>query len=185
MATTSAVLCCMAVTIRWDARGSLLTAGSGRFPVRGYAPLLSRIMDDQGERAPERRTSDIEFHWNIRLHRHGSSGPSPVGASRSLQTLLSRPHVPAFGTRVCMHPRIVAGPHDSVRENGSEALCGGKLQWSDDGDSFTSSVADEEHFPVPLSWLVDLTRPGTDVAVDDSRRARSGAVEQSVDLELQ
>ena len=38
---------------------SLLTTGSGRFPVRGYAPLLSRIMDDQGERTPERRTSDV------------------------------------------------------------------------------------------------------------------------------
>jgi hypothetical protein len=37
-----------------------------------------------------------------------------------------------------MHPRIVAGPHDSVRENRSVALCCGKLQWSDDGDSFTS-----------------------------------------------
>ena len=72
------------------------------------------------------------------MHRHGSSGPSHVGAGRSLQTLLSRQHLPAFGARVCMHPRIVAGPHDSVRENRSVAVCCGKLQWSDDGDSFTS-----------------------------------------------
>ena len=95
-------------------------------------------MDDQGERTPERRTSDVQFHWNICSHRRGSSGPSPVGASRSLQTLLSRQHVPAFGARVCMHPRIVSGPHDSVRENRSVALCCGKLQWPDDGDRFTS-----------------------------------------------
>ena len=44
---------------RADRERSLLTTGSGRFPVRGYAPLLSRIMDDQGERTPERRTSDV------------------------------------------------------------------------------------------------------------------------------
>ena len=75
---------------------SLLATGSGRFPVRRCAPLLSRIMDDQRERTPERRTRDVQFHWNIRRHRHGSSGPRPVGASRSLQTLLSREHVPAF-----------------------------------------------------------------------------------------
>jgi hypothetical protein len=118
---------------------ALLTTGSGRFPVRGYAPLLRRIMDDQGERTPERRTSDVQFHRNIRSHRHGSSGPSPVGASRSLQTLLSRQHVPALGAGVCMHPRTVAGPHDSVRENRGVARCCGKLQWSDDGDRLTSS----------------------------------------------
>ena len=76
---------------------------------------------------------------------------------RSLQTLLSRQHVPAFGARVCMHPRIVAGPHDSVRENRSVALCCGKLQWSDDGDRFTSprsrvsgSEFGEPHSPVFL-----------------------------------
>ena len=80
-------------------------------------------MDDQGERTPERRTGDVEFHWSIRSHRRGFSGPSPAGASRSLQTLLSRQHIPAFGARVCMHPRIVAGPHDGVRENRSVALC--------------------------------------------------------------
>ena len=113
----------------------LPTTGSGRFPVRGCAPLLSRIVDDQGERAPERRTGDVQFHRNIRSHRHGSSGPSPVGASRSLQTLLPREHVPAFGARVCMHPRTVAGPHDRVRENRSVALCCGKLQRPDDGDA--------------------------------------------------
>src|SRR5882672_3286582 len=117
---------------------SLLTTGSGRFPVRGHAPRLSRIMDDQGERTPERRTSDIQFHWSIRSHRHGSSGASPVGASRSLQALLSRQHVPALGPRVCMYSRAVAGPHDSVRENRSVALCCGKAQRSDDGDCFTS-----------------------------------------------
>ena len=114
-------------------------------------------MDDQGERTPERCTSDVEFHWSIRSRRHGSSGPSPVGAGRSLQTLLSRQNVPAFGARVSMHPRIVARPHDSVRENRSVALCCGKLQWSDDGDSFTSprgSVSGPEfgepHSPVFL-----------------------------------
>jgi hypothetical protein len=47
---------------------SLLTTGSGRFPVRGYAPVLSRIMDDQGEHTPERLTSDVQFHWCIRSH---------------------------------------------------------------------------------------------------------------------
>ena len=47
------------VRSRADRERSLLTTGSGRFPVRGYAPLLSRIMDDQGERTPERRTSDV------------------------------------------------------------------------------------------------------------------------------
>src|SRR5687768_14470977 len=68
----------------------LLTTGSGRFPVRGCAPLLSRIMDDQGERTSERLTTDVQFHWSIRWHRHGSSGPSPDSASRRLQTLRSR-----------------------------------------------------------------------------------------------
>ena len=42
-----------------DRERSLLTTASGRFPVRGYSPLLSRIMDDQGERTPDRLTSDI------------------------------------------------------------------------------------------------------------------------------
>ena len=95
-------------------------------------------MDDQGERTPERRAGDVQFHWNIRSHRRGSSGPSPVGASRSLQTLLSRQHVPAFRARVCMHSGTVSGPHDRVRENRSVALCCGKLQRPDDGDGFTS-----------------------------------------------
>jgi len=95
-------------------------------------------MDDQGERTPERRTGDVQFHWSIRPHCRGSSGSSPAGAGRSLQTLLPGQHVPAFGARVRMHPRIVAGPHDSVREHRSLALCCGKLQWSDDGDSFTA-----------------------------------------------
>src|SRR5450432_3167773 len=136
---------------------SLAATGSGRFPVRGYAPLLSRIMDDQGERPPERRTSDVQFHWNIWSHHHGSSSPSPVRASRSLQTLFSREHVPAFGAGVCMHPRTVARPHDGVRENRTVALCRGKLQGSDDGDSFTPSRSNvsgpefgEPHSPVFL-----------------------------------
>src|SRR6185503_20135708 len=68
----------------------------------------------------------------------GASGPSPAGASRSLQTLLSGQHVPGFGARVCVHPRIVAWPHDRVRENRSVALCCGELEWSDDGDRFAS-----------------------------------------------
>jgi hypothetical protein len=38
---------------------------------------LSRVMDDQGKRAPERRTRDIQFHWNIRWHRHGCLRPEP------------------------------------------------------------------------------------------------------------
>ena len=116
---------------------SLLTTGSGRFPVRGCTPLLSRIMDDQGERTTERRTGDIQFHWSIRLNCHGFPGPNPVSASRRLQTLLSRQHVPAFGTGVCMDSGTVAGPHDSVRENRGVALCCGKLQRPDDGDGVT------------------------------------------------
>src|SRR5687767_5828286 len=67
-----------------------------------------------------------------------SSRLSPDSASRSLQTLLSRQHVPAFGARVCMHPRIVAGPHYGVRENRGVALRCGTLQGSDDGDGSTS-----------------------------------------------
>ena len=118
---------------------SLPATGSGRFPVRGYASLLSRIMDDEGERTPERRTSDIELHWNIRRHRRGSSGSSPVGASRSLQTLVSLQHVPTLRARVGMHSRIVSGPHDSVRENRGVGLSLGELQRSYDGYGFTSS----------------------------------------------
>ena len=95
-------------------------------------------MDDQGERTADRLTSDVQFHWRIRSHRHGSSGPGPGSASRSLQALLSRQHVPAFGARVCMHSGIVSGPHDSVREHRCVALCCGKLQRPDDGDGFTS-----------------------------------------------
>src|SRR3954469_879711 len=38
---------------------SLSTTGSGGFPVRGYASRLSRIMDDQRERAPQRWTGDV------------------------------------------------------------------------------------------------------------------------------
>jgi hypothetical protein len=95
-------------------------------------------MDDQGERTPEGLTSDVQFYWSIRSHRHGSPGPSPVSAGRSLQTLVSRQDVPAFGPRVCMHSGIVSGPHDSVRENRSVALCCRKLQRPDDGNGFTS-----------------------------------------------
>ena len=94
-------------------------------------------MDDQGERTPKRRAGNVQFHWNIRSHRRGSSGPSPVGASRCLQTLLSRQHVPAFRARVRMHSGTVPGPHDRVGENRSVALCCGKLQRPDDGDGFT------------------------------------------------
>src|SRR5688572_3213194 len=104
-------------------------------------------MDDQSERTPERRTSDVQFHRNVRWHCRSSSSLSRDSASRSLQTLLSRQHVPAFGAGVCMHPRIVAGPHYSVGENRGVALCRGKLQRSDDGDGFTSprsSVAGPE-----------------------------------------
>jgi hypothetical protein len=96
-------------------------------------------MNDQGERPPDRRTGDVEFHWDIPFHRHGSAGPCLGGASRSVQTLLSRQHVPSFRARVCMHPRIVAGPHDRVREHGGVAPCCGKQQWADDGDGFASS----------------------------------------------
>jgi hypothetical protein len=60
----------------------LLTAGAGRLPVRRYAPRLRPIMDDQGERTPERLTSDVQFHRNIRWHSHGSSDASPGGAAR-------------------------------------------------------------------------------------------------------
>ncbi len=118
---------------------SLAATRSGRFPVGGYAPRLRRIMDNQGERAPERRTSNIQFHRNTGSHRHSPTDPSPVSAGRSLQTLLARKHVPAFGTRVYMHPRLVARPHDSVRKNRTVALCCGKLQRSDDGNSFASA----------------------------------------------
>ena len=95
-------------------------------------------MDDEGERTPERRTGYIQFHWNVRRYRHGLSCASPIRPCGSLQALLSRQHVPAFGTRVRMDPRIVARPHDSVRQHRSVAPGCGKLQWSDDRDRFTS-----------------------------------------------
>ena len=95
-------------------------------------------MDDQGKRTPDRRSGDGQFHWSIPAHRHGAAGPALGGASRRLQTLLAREYLPAFGAGVCMHPRTVAGPHDSVREHRSVAACCGKLQWSYDGDRFAS-----------------------------------------------
>ena len=42
-------------------------------------------MDDEGKRPPERGSSDVQFHWSIRSHRRGSSGPrlvAPAGVSR-------------------------------------------------------------------------------------------------------
>ena len=61
-----------------------------------------------------------------------------------------------------MHPRLVARPHDSVRENRRVALCGGKLERSDDGDSFTSprdSVSGPE-FREPHSPVFFHHNPG-------------------------
>jgi hypothetical protein len=46
----------------------LPTTGSGRFPVRGYASVLRRIVDDQGERTPERFAGDVQLHRGIRWH---------------------------------------------------------------------------------------------------------------------
>ena len=141
---------------------SLAAAGSGRFPVGGYPPRLRRIMDNQGERPPQRRTSDAQLHWNIGPHHHCSSRPSPVSARRSLQALLSCQHVPAFGAWVCMHPRLVARPHDSVRENRRVALCCGKLERPDDGDSLTAprgSVSGPE-FREPHSPVFFHHNPG-------------------------
>ena len=95
-------------------------------------------MDDQGEGTAERLPSDIQFHWNIRSHRHGSSGSGPARAIRGFQTLLSCEHVPALGAWMCMYPRTVTGPHDSVREYGSVTLRRRKLEWSDDRNGFTT-----------------------------------------------
>jgi hypothetical protein len=65
-----------------------ITAGQSMkdvvFRLTPAGTITGRIVDDQGERTPERRTRDVEFHWNIRSHRTGSTGASPVGASRSL-----------------------------------------------------------------------------------------------------
>jgi hypothetical protein len=52
----------------WACPWLLPTTGSGRFPVRGCAPDLSRIVNDQGKGTPERLTSDVQLHWRIRRH---------------------------------------------------------------------------------------------------------------------
>jgi len=136
---------------------SLAVTGPGRLPVGGRAPLLRRIMDNQGERPPECRTRDVQFHWNVGSHNHGSSGPTSDRARWSLQALFSREHVPAFRAWVGMHSRLIARPHDGIRENGTVGLCCGKLQRSDDGDDLTSprsrvagSDLGEPHSPVFL-----------------------------------
>ncbi len=96
-------------------------------------------MDDQGKRATDRSTGYVQFHWNVRLYRHGFSRAGPIRACGSLQALLSREHIPALGARVCVYSRTVARPHDRVRENGTIALGYWKLQRSDDGDRFAST----------------------------------------------
>ena len=110
-------------------------------------------MDDEGERTPERRTGYIQFHWNVRRYRHGLSCASPIRPCGSLQALLSREHIPTLRAWVCVHPRVVTGSHDSIGENRSVALCCGKLQWSDDGDGFTSPVS-YTHLTLPTILLV-------------------------------
>jgi hypothetical protein len=95
---------------------SLLTASSGRFPVRGCSPLLSRVMDDQGERTPHvvpMTFSSIGVFDRTVMVPPARALVAPAGVSRHCSPAST--YQPS-GPRVCMHPRIVAGPHDSVRE---------------------------------------------------------------------
>jgi hypothetical protein len=39
-------------------------------------------MDDEGEGTPERRTSDIQFHWNVRKRAQMPCASGPFGLLR-------------------------------------------------------------------------------------------------------
>lgn len=119
-------------------------------------------MDDEGERLAKCRTGDVQFHGNIGSRHHRSSGARPVSASRSLQTLLPRDDVPAFGAWMCMHSRLVARPHDRVRMDCSVARCGRKLKRPDDVDRFSPmrSEVSGPKFSEPSSPVLNDCQPG-------------------------